>query len=99
MLNRLAKTALVGVLLLGASCESFTWTGRGGDVESEAAARGVLDVESLRNDYETQRFWAHQRDAMAGRGSSMWTGLTNIVETFDRSFLNYSRSNPYTKIR
>ena len=99
MLNRLAKTALVGVLLLGASCENFTWSGRGGDVEAEAAARGVQDVESLRNDYETQRFWARQRECMAGRADSFWNGLGNIVETFDRSFLNYSRTDPYRRVR
>lgn len=99
MLNRLAKTALLGVLLLGASCESFTWTGRSGDVEAEAAERGVKDVETLRNDYDTTRFWARQRDHMAGRGRSLWNGLGRIVETFDRSLLNYSRDDPYANIR
>ena len=94
MLRRFAKVAVVAVLFLGTSCSSFTWTGRSGGVDAEAAARGVKDVATLRRDYETQRYWARQRRYMAGRAAAFHEGIDRMAETFDRSFLNYSRTDP-----
>jgi len=91
MLRRFAKTALVGLLLVGASCQGFTWTGRTGQVDAEATARGVKDVRSLERDYDTQRFWSKQRQNMNGRIDAFWNGLDRIVESVDRHGFNYSR--------
>lgn len=94
MMRRLAKTALLGALLLGVSCQDFSWTGRSGQVDEEAAARGVKDVESLEREYETQRFWANQRRNMDGRWRALGNGLERVGDTFDRHFFNYPRPKP-----
>jgi hypothetical protein len=55
---------------------------------------GIKSVEQLRNEYDTQRYWAFWRDNLHGKWSSLGSGLSNIHETFDRHFMNYDWDAP-----
>ncbi len=97
MIRRLSKHAFLALLLGGVSCQSFTWTGRGGQVDPEAAARGVKDVKALEREYETQRYWAFWRRNLQGKWDSFWSGLHEIHRSVDRHVFNYDWDDPKTR--
>ncbi len=91
--GRLAKLTLPGVLLLAASCTSFSWTSRPIITEEQEAA-GIKSVQELRNDYESQRYWAFWRDNLHGKWDSLGRRLSNLHQTFDRHFMSYDWDEP-----
>lgn len=93
MRRRFQRTALAGVLLLGAAC-NFTWTGRSGHIDEVAAARGVKDVETLERDYETQRFWSRRRQNMDRRVDALWWGIESTIDSLDRHLFNVGAPGP-----
>ncbi len=96
LLRRLAKTLVCATLLLTASCNTFSWQGRG-LVSDEQEALGVKDVKALERDYDTQRYWSSVRRDMSGRWAAASRGFDSIVESFDRNFLNYDRDDTYMR--
>lgn len=86
--------AVLALALALTSCKSFTWQGRGGGVDPNAAERGLKDVAQLTSEYETERFWRGVRRAADGRANAIGRDLSNIVETIDRHFFNYSPTDP-----
>lgn len=94
MLRRVSKFALMGLLLVGLSCNTFSWKGSGGGVDLEAAALGVKDVAALEREYDTQRYWSFWRRDLGGHWDAVLSGLHNFHESFDRHFLNYDWDTP-----
>lgn len=83
-MKRYTKLALVGVLALGASCSSFTWSGKKGNVDAEAAAKGVESVATLERKYDTERYWAFWRQDLDNHLAAIGRGLNNIHRSIDR---------------
>jgi hypothetical protein len=88
-LRNALRVALLLVPCLAASCSSFTWKGRGGDVDNDSAALGVKSVSQLKTEYETQRYWAFWRDNWDGRVNGIRRDFQNIRRTLDRHLFNY----------
>lgn len=86
--------AVLAFALALTSCKSFTWHGRGGEIDPDAAARGLKGVAQLTAEYETERFWRGVRRAADGRANALGRDLSNIVETIDRHLFNYSWTDP-----
>ncbi len=88
------KLALVLTLLPLAACSTFSWDGQGGGLTKEQKARGMRDVASLSNDFETQSFFRSVRRRSDGRNNAFGRDLMNIQDFFDRHFWNYDQNDP-----
>ncbi len=89
-----SKLALMGLLFVCASCETFSWAGSGSKVDPEAAARGVKDVATLKRDYDSQRYWAFWRKNWDGTWETIGRDLHDFHRSFDRHALNYDWDDP-----
>jgi hypothetical protein len=89
MIRSISKLAVVGLLVLGVSCSSFSWRGNGGDVDSDAAAKGIKSVDELARNYENQRYWGFWQGVMGAHAQAFNDGLHNFHMSFNRSFLNH----------
>ena len=89
MIRSISKLAVVGLLVLGVSCSSFSWRGNGGDVDADAQAKGIKSVESLARDYENQRYWGFWQGVFSAHGQATVDGLHNIHMSFNRNFMNH----------
>ena len=90
------KLALVLPLaLLTFSCSTFTWTGQGAGLTEDQADRGARDAGQLAREYDTESYWADVRARRDGRVNAWAAGFTNIQNTLDRHFFNYSPTDPY----
>ena len=89
------KLALVLTLLPLAACSSFGWDGQGGGLTKEQKSRGIRDVASLTNDYESQTFFRNLRRRSDGRNNAFGRDLMSITDFMDRHFWNYDVNDPY----
>jgi len=94
-MSKLSAVALSASLALFASCRTFTWRGQSADVTAAEASRGIKDVPTLSQEYETAKFFAGLRRRMDGRSNAFARDLDNITSTIDRHLFNYSVDDPY----
>ena len=87
--------ALVLTLLPLVACSSFSWEGQGGDLSKEQKERGIRDVASPSNQYETESFFRQVRRRSDGRNNAFGRDLMGITDFFDRHFWNYDYNDPY----
>lgn len=90
------KLAIVLTLLpfLGA-CQSFGWSGQGGNLSSEQKNRGIKDVQALSSAHETETFFRGVRRRSDGRNNAFGRDLESIQNFIDRHLWNYSQDDPY----
>lgn len=89
------KFALALLLFPIAACSTFSWDGQGGNLTDEQKKRGLKDVATLSNDYETQSFFRNVRRRSDGRNNAFGRDLASITDFFDRHFWNYDANDPY----
>lgn len=89
-----SKLLLAPFAILLASC-NVTWQGQAGGVPREQAERGIKDVAYLSRQYETETYFRQMRQRFDGLSNSFSAGFSNIRDTVDRNFFNYSPSDPY----
>ncbi len=87
------KLALV-LLLPFAACSSFGWDGRGGNLTEDQKKRGIRDVASLSNEYETETFFRSVRRRSDGRNNAFGRDMQSITDFLDRHFWNYDANDP-----
>jgi len=86
--------ASLAVLCLLTSC--ITWKGAGvSTLSASQKEMGLEDVGSLARNYEINKYWKDTRHRYQGRANAFGRGLSNIQNTFDRHFWNYSANDPY----
>jgi hypothetical protein len=88
------KLALALVLLPLAACSTFGWES-GSTVTSEQQQRGIKDVTTLANKYETESWFRSVRRRSDGRNNAFGRDLMNISDFIDRHFWNYNANDPY----
>ena len=89
------KLALALVLLPLAACSTFGWENSGSTVTSEQQKRGVKDVATLANKYETESWFRSVRRRSDGRNNAFGRDLMNISDFIDRHLWNYNVNDPY----
>jgi hypothetical protein len=77
------------------SCSSFTWKGREGVADPQAAARGIKTIDQLEEEYDSQRYWDFWRRNWDQRVGAIRRDLHEIHRGFDRHFFNYDWNDPY----
>ncbi len=90
---------ILSVVTLAFLCGSCKWEGAGSGVTEKEYQVGLRDVDSLVAEYESKRYWADIRRRRDGRSNAFGRDLDRIVQTIDRSFLNYSWSDPYVNYK
>ncbi len=95
-MRKLALALVVSTLFGLNSCQSFGWSGQDRELTQEQQARGLVSVSSLAADYETQTYYRGVRRRMDGISNSLGRDLGRISSFIDRSFFNYSASDPET---
>jgi hypothetical protein len=88
------KIALVLSLVSLASCSSFGWSGRGGNLTDEQRARGLKDPRELADAYDSAHYWQGARRRADGRNNAFGRSLQNIGSFIDRHFWNYDENDP-----
>lgn len=94
-MSKLSALALSAAVALLASCSSFSWQGRSSDKSMADASRGLKDLPTLTQEYETSKFFAGVRRRMDGRSNAFSRDMDNISTLIDRHFFNYSADDPY----
>ncbi|HZN38330.1 MAG TPA: hypothetical protein VFD82_05975 [Planctomycetota bacterium] len=89
------KLALALVLLPLAACSTFGWENSGQTVTAEQQKRGVKDVATLANKYETESWFRSVRRRSDGRNNAFGRDLMNLSDFIDRHFWNYNVNDPY----
>lgn len=89
------KLALALLVLPLASCSTFGWQGQGGTLTEDQKKRGIKEVASLSNDYETQSFFRDVRRRSDGRNNAFGRDLRSISDFIDRHLWNYDVNDPY----
>lgn len=90
------RTIALALLLLPlAACSSFGWDGQGGNLSEEQKKRGIRDVASLSNEYETESFFRGVRRRSDGRNNAFGRDLAKISDFIDRTLWNYDANDPY----
>jgi hypothetical protein len=87
------------LVLLMASCSTFTWKGQRSGVTDDQAARGIKDVAELTRQYETEKFWSSVRARRDGRVNALSRDFNRIQNTIDRHLFNYSPTDPFVNHR
>ena len=88
------KLALVLTLLPLAACSTpFTWEGQG-SISEDQKNRGIKDVASLSNEYNSQNFFREVRRRSDGRNNAFGRDLMAIQDFFDRHIWNYNANDP-----
>lgn len=88
------KLALVFTLLPLAACSTFGWEGQGTSLTDAQKKRGLRDVASLSNEYESQSFFREVRRRSDGRNNAFGRDLMNVTDFIDRHFWNYDVNDP-----
>jgi glycogen synthase len=89
------KLALAIALLPLAACSSFGWESGEAKVTAEQKQRGIKDVASLSNQYETESWFRGVRRRSDGRNNAFGRDLSGISDFIDRHFWNYNVNDPY----
>ena len=88
------KLALALLLYPLAACSTFGWEGQGTRLTEEEKKRGLKEVATLNNDYDTQAFFSGLRRRSDGRNNAFGRDLMSISDFFDRHFWNYDVNDP-----
>jgi hypothetical protein len=86
---------VVPLVMLSASCSSFTWKGMGHGVDKDQEARGIKDPAALAAEYDTEHYWAKVRARRDGRVNAWARAFDRVQDTLDRYLFNYSPNDPY----
>jgi hypothetical protein len=94
-MSKLSALALSVSFTFLTACSAFTWQGQRSSVSPADASRGLKDLPTLTQEYETAKFFTGVRRRMDGRANAFGRDLDNITALVDRHFFNYSADDPY----
>jgi hypothetical protein len=88
------KLALALALLPAAACYSFGWEHKNRAASEDQKERGIKDVATLVNEYNSQQFFRDVRRRSDGRNNAFGRDLMAIQDFFDRHIWNYNANDP-----
>jgi hypothetical protein len=88
------KLALALALLPAAACSSFGWEHKNTAASEDQKERGIKDVATLVNEYNSQQFFRDVRRRSDGRNNAFGRDLMAIQDFFDRHIWNYNANDP-----